>query len=160
MRLLIAAVGRLKSGPEAELVLDYVERARRLGRSIGFPDVAVVEIEAPKALAGETRRTRESELLLAATPAGASLAALDERGDLLTSDEFAGLLERWRDAAASSAAFLIGGADGHAETLGAKADRRIAFGRATFPHLLVRTMLAEQIYRAMTILAGHPYHRR
>jgi 23S rRNA (pseudouridine1915-N3)-methyltransferase len=159
VRLLIAAVGRLKSGPEADLVSDYVERTRRLGRGMGFSEVAVVEIEAPKALAGAPRRARESELLLAAAPRDARLAALDEHGEIFSSEEFARLLERWRDGGAAAAAFLIGGADGHGEELATRSERRIAFGRATFPHLLVRAMLAEQIYRAMTILAGHPYHR-
>lgn len=160
MRVLIAAVGRLKSGAEADLVADYVGRAGRLGKGLGFSGVAVAEVEAPSAFAGAARRAREGELLLAAVPRDARLAALDEKGELLSSEEFAGLLARWRDGGAPAAAFLVGGADGHAEDLAARADRLVAFGRATFPHLLVRAMLAEQIYRAMTILAGHPYHRR
>lgn len=159
MRLLIAAVGRLKSGAEADLVADYILRARRLGKGLGFGEVSVVEVEAPKGLDGEVRKSRESDLLLQAAPDGARLIALDEKGDLVSSEDLAKLLARWRDEGAAAAALFIGGADGLTEGLKAKADRRIAFGRATFPHLLVRAMVAEQTYRAMTILAGHPYHR-
>lgn len=159
MRLVVAAIGRLKQGPEAEIVADYGARIKTAGRQIGFSDFAVAEAEAPKGLSGEARRKRESELLLAAAPDGAKRAVLDERGKDFSSEAFADLLAAWRDQGAGAAVFFIGGADGHGEAIRAQADITIAFGRATFPHLLVRAMLCEQIYRAMTILSGHPYHR-
>lgn len=159
MRLLIAAVGRLNKGPEADLVVDYLERARGQGRTIGFSSVSCVEVEAPKGLAGAVRQTREGHLLLHSAPAVRRLVALDELGENLSSEAFARLLGAWRDQGAAATAFLIGGADGLAPEVREKADKLMAFGRATFPHLLVRAMLAEQIYRAMTILSGHPYHR-
>lgn len=159
MRLVIAAVGRLKRGPEAVLVEEYLKRLRAVGRNLGFSSVAVSEIEAPRNLDGDPRRAREGELLLAAAPAGARLVALDEKGDSLSSSAFASRLAQWRDAGAPSAAFLVGGPDGHDEAVLKAAHARLAFGPATWPHMLVRAMLCEQLYRAMTILSGHPYHR-
>ena len=156
MRLAIAAAGRLRGGPEADLIDDYAVRIRSLGRGLGVSAFDIREIEAPKGLAGEKRQERESALLMEATP-DARRIALDERGDNLSSAEFARRIARLRDDGAGEIAFLIGGADGHHASL--KAEDRISFGRATFPHMLVRVMLAEQIYRALTILSGHPYHR-
>ncbi|WP_428407397.1 23S rRNA (pseudouridine(1915)-N(3))-methyltransferase RlmH [Hyphococcus sp.] len=159
MRLVIAAIGKMRGGPEAALVEDYLDRARGFGRRIGFPDVALQEFEAPRALSGDALKQREAEFLLGAAPSGAKLFALDERGENISSEKFAGLLERLRDDGAPAAAFLIGGADGHDAALREKADHIISFGKATWPHMLVRAMLAEQLYRSMTILSGHPYHR-
>ncbi len=159
MRLLIAAIGRMRGGPEAALVEDYLERARSFGRRIGFPDVALQEFEAPKALSGDALKKREGEFLLGAVPPGAKLFALDERGENISSEKLAALLGRLRDDGAPAAAFLIGGADGHDAALREKADHLLSFGKATWPHMLVRAMLAEQLYRSMTILSGHPYHR-
>lgn len=156
MRLAIAAAGRLRGGPEASLIEEYAGRIRGLGRSLGVTTFEIREVEAPKGLAGEKRQERESALLLEATPEARRIA-LDERGDDLSSEDLARRIARLRDDGAGEVAFLIGGADGHHP--GLKADYRIAFGRATFPHMLVRVMLAEQIYRALTILSGHPYHR-
>lgn len=156
MRVAIAAAGRLRSGPEAALLDDYAARIRGLGRGLGVTAFDIREVEAPKGLAGEKRQERESALLMEATP-DARRIALDERGDILSSEDFARRIARLRDDGAGEAAFLIGGADGHHASL--KTDGRIAFGRATFPHMLVRVMVAEQIYRALTILSGHPYHR-
>lgn len=156
MRLAIAAAGRLRSGPEADLIDDYAKRIRGLGRGLGFTAFDIREIEAPKGLAGEKRREREGALLWEATPQARRIA-LDERGDNLSSEDLARRIALMRDEGAGEAAFLIGGADGHHPAL--KPDHRIAFGRATFPHMLVRVMLTEQIYRALTILSGHPYHR-
>lgn len=158
MRLKIAAVGRLKSGPESALVEDYAARIRAVGRGLGVTQFAIVEVEAPKGLDGEARRQKESAALIEAT-GGARRLALDERGRALSSEEFAALLARWRDDGAPEIALLIGGADGHAPDLRESADGLLSFGKATWPHMLVRVMLCEQIYRAMTILSGHPYHR-
>ena len=102
---------------------------------------------------------REGELLLAAAPAGATLVALDRRGKVLDSQGFADRLGRWRDQSVADIAFLVGGAEGHAEPLLEKSALVLSFGAMTWPHLLARAMLAEQIYRAQQMLAGHPYHR-
>jgi 23S rRNA (pseudouridine1915-N3)-methyltransferase len=159
MRLAVAAVGRLKSGPEAELVADYAARVRAIGRAIGVPEFKIIEVEAPKGLDGHARKKRESALLLAAAPASAKHAILDERGSQLSSEAFAKLIGDWRDRGAPEAVFMIGGADGLDESARESAEAIIAFGKATWPHMLVRAMLCEQIYRAMTILSRHPYHR-
>ena len=153
MRLTLAAVGRLRQGPEASLVADYLDRFARTGRGIGLPAVGVAEIEAKSG-----GMAAEGELLARALPPGALVATLDERGVMLTSPDFAARLADWRDAG-RDAAFVIGGADGIAADLRARADLSISLGRMVWPHLLVRVMLAEQLYRAATILAGGPYHR-
>lgn len=158
MRLLVAAIGRLRSGPELELVEDYAARTRAAGKALGVTHFDIRELEAPKGLVGAQRQERESALL-ADTAGAAKRVVLDERGENLTSAAFAAQIAKWRDQGATEVAFLIGGADGHHPSLVASADLVVAFGKATFPHLLVRAMLAEQIYRAVTILAGHPYHR-
>lgn len=159
MRLLIAAIGKMRGRAEAALVDDYVDRAQGFGRRIGFADVALQEFEAPRALSGEALKKREAELLLGPVPQGAKTFVLDERGENISSEKLAAMLERLRDDGAPASVFLIGGADGHDPALRDKADHLIYFGKATWPHLLVRAMLAEQLYRAMTILSGHPYHR-
>lgn len=159
MRLVIAAVGRLKTGPEAELVAGYAARIKAGGRALGVADFSITEVEAARGLEGAVRQAREGELLSAAIPVNARRIALDERGEQLSSEAFAECLGRWRDQGAPSIAFIIGGADGLVPPIRDSADLRLGFGRATWPHMLVRAMLCEQIYRAMTILAGHPYHR-
>ena len=159
MRIVIAAIGRKRGGPEAALVGDYLDRAGGLGRRLGFSDISLSEVEAPKSLAGEVLKKREGELLLNAVPDGAQIILLDERGENISSEKLAALLARMRDDGAGQAAFAIVGADGHADMLRSRAVRIISFGAATWPHMLVRAMLAEQLYRAMTILSGHPYHR-
>ncbi len=159
MRLLIAAVGRQKAGPEAAIVEEYLGRIRAAGRPLGVFDVEVREIEAPKGADASKRKRLESELLLAAIPDRARTIVLDGRGDQMSSESFARLLADWRDQGTPVIAFLIGGAEGLDRPALAAADRTIGFGAATWPHLLVRAMLVEQIYRAMTILSGHPYHR-
>ena len=160
MRLIIAAVGKMRGGPEAALMDEYAKRAGGLGRQIGFKGPDIVEVEAPKALAGAERQSAESKLLIEAAPRDAALYALDERGKPLSSEGLAEMLERQRDEGRGAAAFLIGGADGHDQSLRNAALTCFSFGAATWPHMLFRVMLAEQLYRAMTILAGHPYHRK
>jgi len=155
MRLRICAVGRLRAGPEKALVDDYAQRLARTGRALGLGPLEVVEVE-PRKNAG---RAAEAALLERALPEGAALCALDERGRAMNSPEFARLLARWRDEGRTGAAFLIGGADGLAPDLVARADLRLSFGRMVWPHMLARAMLAEQLYRAASILAGSPYHR-
>lgn len=159
MKLLIAAIGKKRGGPESALVEDYLERARGIGRHIGFSGVALRTAAAPKGPSGPALKKREAELLIDAVPGDAHMIALDERGENLSSDKLARLLGGMRDDGVAEAAFVIGGADGHDESVRSKATRLIAFGAATWPHMLVRAMLAEQLYRSMTILSGRPYHR-
>ncbi len=148
MRLAVIAVGRMRGDPAAALFERYRKRLRA--------PLALTEVEAP---AGPARARREGERLLAAAPAGAVLAVLDEGGEMLSSEGLARRLARWRDSGRRDCAFLIGGAEGHDGAVLEKADFRLSLGRMTWPHLLVRAMLAEQLYRAETILADHPYHR-
>ena len=159
MRVIIAAVGRLKAGPERELSVRYSERAASGGRRIGWQGVAVVEVAESRSRRPQDRRLEEAVALAAAVPEIAAIVALDATGEVLSSPQLAARLGRWRDAETPAVAFLIGGADGLAESLLRRANLRLAFGTATWPHQLVRIMLLEQLYRAMTILSGHPYHR-
>lgn len=155
MRVRVCAVGRLRRGPEAALVEDYLERFGKSGRMLGLGPATVHEIEDRSG--GGT--AAEAERLERAVPAGAILCALDERGSVMTSPEFAACLSSWRDAGQRDAAFLIGGADGLDPRLRRKADATLSLGAMVWPHMLVRVMLAEQLYRAASILAGAPYHR-
>jgi 23S rRNA (pseudouridine1915-N3)-methyltransferase len=159
MRLSITAVGRLKQGPERDLAERYAKRAADAGRQLGFGPVDVIEVRESRGRDAATRMVEESNALTKAVPEGALLVALDPRGDNLGSDEFADRLRRWQDGGRAAAAFLIGGPDGLADGLRDRATLRLALGKQTWPHQLVRIMLLEQIYRAITILAGHPYHR-
>jgi 23S rRNA (pseudouridine1915-N3)-methyltransferase len=159
MRLLIAAVGRLKAGPERELLARYVERANASGKALALTPLDVVEVPESAAQTAAKRKADEAKALLAAIPSSAKIIVLDERGKSVSSEDFAKKLARFRDDGAQATALLIGGADGLDETLRKKADLTLAFGAATFPHQIVRILLAEQIYRAVTILSGHPYHR-
>jgi 23S rRNA (pseudouridine1915-N3)-methyltransferase len=118
----------------------------------------IVEVEERRKLVAPERRVREGELLLARLPSRATVVALDERGKGLASVDFAAQFVKWQEAGADLA-FLIGGADGHADAVRERADAMLSFGPMTWPHLLVRPLLLEQIYRAQQILAGHPYHR-
>jgi 23S rRNA (pseudouridine1915-N3)-methyltransferase len=159
MRLLIAAVGRLKAGPERELLARYIDRANASGKSLALAPLDVIEVPESAAQTAAKRKSDEAKSLLAAVPAGAKLIALDERGKSVSSEDFAKKLARLRDDGAACTALVIGGADGIDDTLRKKAELTIAYGSATFPHQIVRILLAEQIYRAVTILSGHPYHR-
>jgi len=158
MRVTIAAIGRLKAGPERLLLDRFLDRANKAGRRFSLA-VAVREIPESRAANAEARKDQEAAAILAALPAGAILVALDRSGGDLDSRGMAARLDRWREAGTGAVAFAIGGADGHGRALLARADLAVAFGRATWPHQLVRVMLAEQLYRAVAILAGHPYHR-
>jgi 23S rRNA (pseudouridine1915-N3)-methyltransferase len=159
VRLTVAAIGRLKDGSERELAERYRKRAEQIGRRIGFRDVEVIEIRESRAQEVGKRMIEESIALANVIPDKAVTIILDERGESVDSATLAGRLRRWRDDGRPAAVFIIGGDDGLAPTLREKASLTIAFGAATWPHQLVRAMLLEQIYRACTILAGHPYHR-
>jgi 23S rRNA (pseudouridine1915-N3)-methyltransferase len=159
MRIVVAAVGRLKQGPERELAERYRKRAADSGRAVGIRGVEIVEIRESRARETEKRINEESIALATVIPERAAVVVLDERGAQMDSATFADRLRRWREQDSPSAVFLIGGADGLAPNLAARADLRLALGALTFPHQLVRILLLEQVYRAATILAGHPYHR-
>jgi 23S rRNA (pseudouridine1915-N3)-methyltransferase len=159
MRIIVAAVGRLKAGPETELAERYRKRAGQTGRSLGLRDVEIIEIRESRADDAAKRMLEESIALANIIPPGAAVALLDAQGDNLDSASLAAQLAKFRGNDRPAMVFVIGGADGLAASLRAKAELRISFGAATWPHQLVRVMLLEQIYRATTILTGHPYHR-
>src|ERR1700712_1024622 len=159
MRLLVVSIGRLQQGPERELAERYRERFDDIGRKLGCRGLEIQEIPESRARDAATRIAEEAEAILAAIPAKSVLVALDERGDNVDSAAFAGHLGRWRDESTANTIFMIGGADGLSPDLRRKSRLSMAFGSATWPHQMVRVMLLEQIYRAATILAGHPYHR-
>ena len=152
MRVTILAVGRLRASPERALVDDWLGRFDRTGRALGLGPSAEVEVE-PRGGPGP-----EGAAILARLPRGAWLCCLDERGGALDSPGFAALLDRWKDER-RDAAFVIGGADGIDPALVGRADRALSLGAMVWPHALARAMLAEQLYRAATILSGGPYHR-
>jgi len=151
MRIVIAAVGKFRHGPERQLYDSYIER-------LSWP-VTLVEVELRGRLPDARRKAAEAEKLLGAVTEGATLIALDEHGSELTSQAFATRIGRWRDDGVRDLAFAIGGADGLDRSVLDRADLALALGRLTWPHMMARAMLAEQLYRASTILSGHPYHR-
>ena len=159
MRIIVAAVGRLKKGAETELAERYAKRAAQTGRQLGLRDVEIVEIRESRADEAGKRMLEESIALANVIPQKAAVVLLDERGQNLDSASIAAQLAKWRGEERPAAVFIVGGADGLSPGLRDKADLRLSFGAATWPHQLVRAMLLEQIYRATTILTGHPYHR-
>jgi 23S rRNA (pseudouridine1915-N3)-methyltransferase len=159
MRIVVAAVGRLKQGPETELSERYRKRATQTGRNLGLRDVEIIEVRESRADDPDKRMLEESIALANIIPQGAAVVLLDARGENLDSASLATQLSQWRSNDRPAVIFLIGGADGLAQSLRDKATLRLAFGAATWPHQLVRVMLLEQLYRATTILSGHPYHR-
>jgi 23S rRNA (pseudouridine1915-N3)-methyltransferase len=163
MRLLVIAVGRLKQGPERELAERYHKRFTDIGRKLGFRGLEIHEIPESRARDAATRITEEAAAILEQAPENSVLVSLDERGENIDTSRFAAQLSQWRDQGLANIVFVIGGADGLSPELGVngkfKGKLRLAFGAATWPHQMVRVMLLEQLYRAATILAGHPYHR-
>jgi len=153
MRLTLLSVGRLKSGAERDLFDEYVKRALPVARSLGFRGIEEVEVASGGGLDAEAER------ILAKIPAGASVIRLDEFGRNLTSQEFAAQLGRLRDQGVPDLVFLIGGAEGYGDAVRRAVPDIMAFGAQTWPHRLVKAMLAEQVYRAMSIMAGMPYHK-
>ncbi len=151
MRLTLAAVGRWKRGPLPDLFEDYRKR-------LSWP-LTLKEVSARKPLEGDQLKAHEAELLLAGLPEPAALVALDARGRAMSSEAFAQTLGSWEDDGVAEVAFVIGGADGLARDLIARADLRLSLGPMTWPHMLVRVLLAEQLYRAQAIRQGHPYHK-
>ena len=158
MRLAVLAVGRLKGGPERELVSRYRERAEALGRSLGLGGPDIVELAESRLRREEDRRVEEAGALLDKAGAG-PLIAFDERGPSLTSERFARRVGAWRDEGRPTLSLVIGGPDGLDDRVRRRADLVVSFGALTLPHQLVRVLVVEQLYRTLTILAGHPYHR-
>lgn len=154
MRVTIAAMGRLSRSPETELVADYLKRANAAGKSLGLTPVDLLEVESRKA-----GKPAEAEALTAAIGDGAFIIACDERGKALKSRQLADKVAILRDRGERRLVFVIGGADGLDPAFVETANDTLAFGPQTWPHALVRAMLAEQVYRAVTILGGSPYHR-
>lgn len=159
MRLVVAAVGKLKRGPERELAERYRERLDKVGRGIGLRGINIIEILESKNRDVGHRMIEESIALATVIPEGAAVVLLDERGRAADTGALVDAMRTWRDSGRGACVFVIGGADGLAPGLREKADLMVAFGAMTWPHQLVRIMLLEQLYRVATVLAGHPYHR-
>ncbi len=155
MRVQICAVGRLRAGPEHDLIKDYATRFDRTGRALGLGPLTIHEVEDRKG----GGMPAEAALLTRALPKGALLCTMDERGKVMSSTAFAQQLAAWRDVGRADVAFVIGGADGIDPALRAQADFSMSFGKMVWPHMLIRVMLSEQLYRAASILGGGPYHR-
>lgn len=159
MRLTIAAVGKLKDAAEREICERYAKRFNGAGRSLGLGPLEVVELLEARGNSEDARKNDEAARLLKLTPQSAWVIALDVAGRHMTSEAFAALLAKQRDAGMKCAAILIGGPDGHGAQILADASLRLSLGPMVLPHGLARIVLLEQLYRAATILSGHPYHR-
>ncbi|MGK6315138.1 23S rRNA (pseudouridine(1915)-N(3))-methyltransferase RlmH [Neorhizobium sp. DT-125] len=159
MRISLFAVGRLKAGPEKDLASRYLDRFAKAGPAVGLELSKLVEVQESRAANAETRKREEVGALEKALPEGAILILLDERGKALDSETFAELIGRYRDNGKRDLMLAIGGADGLDADLRSRADMVLNLGSMTWPHQLVRILVAEQLYRAVTILSGHPYHR-
>ncbi|WP_018901057.1 23S rRNA (pseudouridine(1915)-N(3))-methyltransferase RlmH [Rhizobium sp. 2MFCol3.1] len=159
MRVGLFAVGRLKSGPEKDLAARYFDRFAKAGPAIGLEFSRVVEVAESRASNADTRKREEAGMLQKSLADGSILILLDERGKALDSEGFATLLGNYRDQGKREMTIAIGGADGLDPALYDRADATLCLGKMTWPHQLVRTLIAEQLYRAVTILSGHPYHR-
>lgn len=159
MRVLLAAVGRLKEPEEREIVARYAKRFDQTGRALGLGPLVFVELPESRAVTAAERKNDEAQRLLKAAGSAGLKIALDVEGRSHPSEAFAKLIAKHRDGGAKSAAFLIGGPDGHGDAALQAADVKLSLGAMTLPHGLARVVLVEQLYRAATILAGHPYHR-
>ncbi len=159
MRISVFAVGRMKAGPEKELADRYFERLGRSGPAIGLEFAGLTETPESRASAAAERKRDEADRLRQSLAPGAALILLDERGKNLSSEDLASRIAALRDAGRKSLVIAVGGPDGHDAPLRSEADLVVSFGAQTWPHQMVRIMLGEQLYRAVTILSGHPYHR-
>ena len=159
MKLALLCVGKLKDDAERSIVSRYMERLGPMGGAVGLSAAGVVEIVESRASTPQARKRAEADELCKRLGADTKTVALDERGRMLTSEELADILRRWKDEGTRSAAFVIGGPDGLDPDFAKSADLHFSLGRITLPHGLARCVLAEQLYRAATLIAGHPYHR-
>ncbi len=159
MRFTLSCIGRMKAGADRDLLDRYLARARKSGRGLGITDVLLNEMPESRAQRAEDRKAEEAGGILATLQSGARLVVLDENGRNMSSADFSRTLETWKNDGVPDIVFAIGGADGHGAEVLARADLKLALGAMTWPHQIARILLAEQIYRAMTIQSGHPYHR-
>lgn len=159
MRLTLCAIGRMKRGPEAELADRYIERSRSICRQAALTGFEIREFPESRAQSARLRQDEESGLIAGQLDSGHRLIVFDERGQSMSSEGFASIVAQMRDDGVSGLVLALGGPDGHGEDLRKRADHVVGFGAMTWPHQLARIMAAEQIYRALTILSGHPYHR-
>ena len=159
MRLIIAAIGRMKNGPERELIDRYKDRISKSGKAVGISSFDIIEIAESREQSTDARKTEEAALLLSKLPENCTIVCFDERGKTPSSRKFATSLQSHLDTGCQACAFIIGGPDGLAESWRQSGREVISFGALTMPHQLVRVLVAEQIYRAITIMTGHPYHR-
>ncbi len=160
MKLWLIGIGRLKAGPERALFEKYYKRLSDVARSQGLSSVELREFDEGRAAQAAGRQAEEAQALLGVLPKGARLIALDERGAAMSSPQWAADIAKARDAAVASYVVALGGPDGHDPSVRARADLMVSFGAMTWPHQLARAMACEQLYRAVSILAGHPYHRQ
>jgi len=158
VRIVVGAVGRIQAGPEAELVADYLDRSRKIGRSLGVTRIDELERAESRKATTDQRKTEEALILAGLVPQGAVILAFDEHGATPDSVGFAAFIDHARNSGRDMA-LLLGGPDGHGQDILKMADHVLSMGRMTFPHALARVMVSEQIYRGLTILARHPYHR-
>lgn len=159
MRLILAAIGKLKHAPERALFELYWQRLEQAGRAVSFSPVRLEELPEGRAAGPDQRKMDEAQRLLRCIGDAEVRIALDERGKAMTSEALAAWIKARRDAGAKGMAFLIGGPDGHGDEALAGATLKLALGAMTLPHGLARVVLTEQLYRAATIISGHPYHR-
>ncbi len=159
MKIHILTIGRLKDGPLRQLAADYADRIAKVGPQAGLKSLQIREFDEARASDSKQRKSREAEVILAAIPPASIIVALDETGKSLSSRDFSGKIAKWRDDGEQDLVFIVGGPDGLDYDLVKSARQTIAFGMSTWPHQLVKVMLLEQIYRAITLLLGHPYHR-
>jgi 23S rRNA (pseudouridine1915-N3)-methyltransferase len=159
LRIRVVAVGRLKAGPERELAGRYATRFTAAAKALGLSGPDVKELAESKARSPAERKVQEAAGILAALPPDGLAIRLDERGEAIGSADFAALIATSRDGGVKSFSFIIGGADGLSDSVADAAPKAVCFGRMTVPHQLARVLLLEQLYRAATVLSGHPYHR-
>lgn len=160
MRLNILAVGKAKPGPETELFSQYVDWAGKTGRNLGLSEIRLTEVAVSQARDATSRKAAEAKAVAATIPSGSEVVVLDEAGKDFTTKALASWLgEQIDDRSLQHLYFVIGGPDGLDEDFRDHASKVIRFGSMTWPHQLVRVMLAEQLYRCLSVLAGHPYHR-
>lgn len=159
MQIFIGAIGRLKKSDELNLCNKFETRIKNAGAQLGFTQLNHLDFDEAKSPQVQTRKTEEAKKLLNAVPKGALIVALDENGKHFTSPEFSTKIANYRDDGYPAIAFLLGGPDGHGQDVLNQADLKLSLSKMTWPHQIARALLFEQIYRAITIMSGHPYHR-
>lgn len=159
MKIHILTIGRLKDGPLRQLAANYADRVTKAGPQAGLKSLQIREFDEARASDSKQRKSREADMIRAAIPPASIIVALDETGKSISSRDFSQKIAKWRDDGEQDLVFIVGGPDGLDHELVKSARQTIAFGMSTWPHQLVRVMLLEQIYRATTLLLGHPYHR-